>query len=305
MTGVATGFRAVALGFGLLGLSLAAPGLGPSSAQAQQAQDNSAEIAFWNSIKDSKTSAEFEAYLSAFPNGLFAPLARVRMQQLASGTQSPSPQQAQPVPAMPQNPAQNQPRNPPSQPEQQAEVPLDTTDRQAIADVQNRLYNLNYQVARFDGVYDTSTREAIRQWQQKINVTANGVMTQAQYQRLRASKLPAVWGSIAYVANGTYGYTWNRASRQEAEEVAINECRKRAGRRAQCDTLSAGDSACLALATYRAQTGGTVYYGARVSLQPELGRAIANALEQCEQSERSRGTCVNKMAFCGDGSHKR
>lgn len=300
MFGVGKSFRAIAIG-----LSLLTPLAGPMPAQAQQAApENSAEIAFWNSIKDGKTPAEFEAYLQAFPNGLFAPLARVRLQQLNSAAQTPAPQpqQAQPAPAMQQPPAA-QPK--PQPPRQQADIPLDTTDRQAIADVQNRLYNLNYQVARFDGVYDTSTREAIREWQRKINVSANGVLTEAQYERLRASKLPAVWGSIAYLANGTYGYTWNRASRQEAEEVAIAECRKRGGRRAQCDTLSAGDSACLALATYRAQTGGTVYYGARVSLQPDLGRAISNALEQCQESERSRGTCVNKMAFCGDGSHRR
>ena len=72
-----------------------------------------------------------------------------------------------------------------------------------------------------------------------------------------------------------------------------------------CDTLSAADSACLAVATYRAQTGGTIYYGARVALQPDLAKAISNALQQCQDVERSRGTCVNRVAFCANGSHEK
>ncbi len=36
------------------------------------------EIMFWESIKDSKKAEDYEAYLKAFPNGRFAPLARVR-----------------------------------------------------------------------------------------------------------------------------------------------------------------------------------------------------------------------------------
>ncbi len=38
------------------------------------------ELAFWNTIKDSANPADFRAYLEAFPEGTFAPLARVRAQ---------------------------------------------------------------------------------------------------------------------------------------------------------------------------------------------------------------------------------
>lgn len=289
----------------ILGLCLAAPAFAPVSLHAQPAgeSNNSAEVAFWNTVKDSKTAAEFEAYLQAFPNGLFAPLARLRIQQINSGatTEPPPPRQApqqQTQPARPLVPPQQSP------PVEQSNIPIDNTNRQMVSEIQSKLFNLNYSVKRFDGVFDTSTREAIRQWQERINVPVDGQMTEALLQRLRNSKSPAVWGAVAYTASGTIGTTWNRASRQEAEEVAIAECRRRGGRRASCDTLSAGDSACLALATYRAQTGGTVYYGARVALQPDLARAISNALQQCQEADRSRGTCVNKIAFCADGSHQ-
>ena len=61
----------------LLVLPLAVLGFG---ARAQEPAQNAAEIAFWNSVKDSKNPAELQAYISAFPNGLFAQLARLRLE---------------------------------------------------------------------------------------------------------------------------------------------------------------------------------------------------------------------------------
>ncbi|MGB5583025.1 MAG: SUMF1/EgtB/PvdO family nonheme iron enzyme [Gammaproteobacteria bacterium] len=55
------------------------------------------ELEFWNSIKDSKDASDYEAYLEAYPNGRFAPLARARAKRYkkASGPAQPV-QQAQP-----------------------------------------------------------------------------------------------------------------------------------------------------------------------------------------------------------------
>lgn len=44
------------------------------------------ETLFWNSIKDSKDPAEFQAYLDRYPNGAFSPLARAKQARLSSGT---------------------------------------------------------------------------------------------------------------------------------------------------------------------------------------------------------------------------
>ena len=158
---------------------------------------------------------------------------------------------------------------------------------------------------RFDGVIDESTTQAIREWQERINVEVTGVLTDALFQRLRNSKTPVIWGSLAYTANGTIGRSWNRPTRQDAEEAAMAECRRRAGRNADCSTQSAADSACLAIATYRATIGETVYYGARVSLKPRLQEAIEGAMEQCVAAERSNGTCASRVSFCANGSHEK
>lgn len=47
-------------------------GIIPESGEARY------ELLFWESIKDSDQAADYEAYLEAFPNGRFAPLARAR-----------------------------------------------------------------------------------------------------------------------------------------------------------------------------------------------------------------------------------
>jgi len=44
--------------------------------------DVSAEIAFWNSVRSTTNPLELEAYLIAYPNGRFAPLAKVRLKVL-------------------------------------------------------------------------------------------------------------------------------------------------------------------------------------------------------------------------------
>ena len=95
------------------------------------------EITFWNSIKDSNYPGDYEAYLKAYPNGRFAPLAHARIDRLrAAGTTtapsaatpatpatpaapstpaaSPAPQAAQPMPAPAPAPSAPIPKPPPS-----------------------------------------------------------------------------------------------------------------------------------------------------------------------------------------------
>lgn len=58
-----------------------APGTGLGAGSAQNAADvrSGLERTFWESVKDSKDPKEFEAYLDQFPDGVFASLARNRL----------------------------------------------------------------------------------------------------------------------------------------------------------------------------------------------------------------------------------
>ncbi|MFT6433648.1 MAG: hypothetical protein ACJAVI_001690 [Candidatus Azotimanducaceae bacterium] len=60
--------------------------------------DNSAEVSFWDSIKDSDNAREFDAYLKQYPRGSFAGLANVKksllQQKLAAAKQRARPREA-------------------------------------------------------------------------------------------------------------------------------------------------------------------------------------------------------------------
>jgi formylglycine-generating enzyme required for sulfatase activity len=67
----------------------------PAAAPALTAADVSVETAFWNSIKDGSERADFEAYLSRYPAGHFAALAKNRLNALSR----PAPAAPRPAPA--------------------------------------------------------------------------------------------------------------------------------------------------------------------------------------------------------------
>ena len=54
-------------------------------AQAAPTADE-VELAVWNSVKDTTFPAELEAYLAIYPNGIFAPLARIRLEAMLGAT---------------------------------------------------------------------------------------------------------------------------------------------------------------------------------------------------------------------------
>ncbi|WP_406951028.1 formylglycine-generating enzyme family protein [Paraburkholderia guartelaensis] len=59
------------------------------------------EITFWNSIKDSQYASDYEAYLKAYPNGRFAPLAQARLTRLRAEASKPAAASATPAASTP------------------------------------------------------------------------------------------------------------------------------------------------------------------------------------------------------------
>jgi uncharacterized caspase-like protein/lipoprotein NlpI len=54
----------------------------PTAPAVSNAVDPKAiDLAFWNAIKDSKSAEDYQAYLTRFPDGVFAPLAQSRLKQ--------------------------------------------------------------------------------------------------------------------------------------------------------------------------------------------------------------------------------
>ena len=79
----------------LIGLCLA----GAAQAEAEKSDTKKVEIAFWDSIKDSRDPAFFRAYLKKYPAGEFHEIARLYVEKYgradAAGASSPSPSQGE------------------------------------------------------------------------------------------------------------------------------------------------------------------------------------------------------------------
>lgn len=272
---------AIVLGLGIAFGTLAAPL--PLSAQTAT---EAAETAFWDSVKDSRDPAEVRAYLEKFPNGLFAPLAKIRLRNLeAAQTPAPAPSTAASTP-----------------PQQQATSTPALTSESIIREVQDRLYNLNYQIAPRNGRMNDQTREAIRQWQTNVKQPV-GVMTVSQLALLRRAQLPATWGSIAYFSKGASSTVWNRPTREIAEREALAACRKSAG--SPCQVLSVANKICGALGFYNAVVSGQQHWGAYASVRPTLGQATDHALSECRRQAKQPSACGIRATVCADGSHRR
>lgn len=61
------------------------------------AEPDAAEIEFWQSVKETTAPAELEAYLEAYPQGDFAPLARIRLKALKGEEQHEASEQISPA----------------------------------------------------------------------------------------------------------------------------------------------------------------------------------------------------------------
>ncbi len=227
----------------IFGIGFALLSLGGSLPLAAQPASEAAETSFWDSVKDSKDPAEVRAYLEKFPNGLFVPLAKIRLRNLEAARSAPP---AAPTTTTP--------------PQQQAASAPALTSESIIREVQDRLYNLNYTVDTRNGRLTNETRDAIRQWQTNVKLPVTGDMTVSQLALLRRAALPTNWGALAYFSKGATATVWNRPTREIAEKEALAACRKNAG--GTCKVLGVANKICGAVGFYNATVSGRQHWGA-------------------------------------------
>jgi peptidoglycan hydrolase-like protein with peptidoglycan-binding domain len=240
---------------------------------------NAAEVAFWNRIRDSTNPSELRAYLEAYPNGAFADTARERLKQLG------------PVSVQPINPS-----GPPS-------GGRSLTDAGVIREIQEKLYNLNYDISVLNGQMNEETRNAIKEWQTKNKHEPTGDLADDELAELRSARISTTWGALAYAARGASAVVWSRPSRQEAASAALADCHTNAGRDT-CKVVTAIDSQCGALGHYMGSVRRTTYWGAYPAIKPTLGQAVEQALTWCRQNAKRPEGCGIRLTFCADGSHR-
>lgn len=282
------------IGLPVIGVLMAAPALAQSRTSADQV-----EREFWASVKDSQNALEVQAYLDRFPRGAFAPEARARLDTLrvVPGT---SPRATPPVVAAPPvTPVVAQGAQPPALaplPALGAKTVLKTAA--TITEVQELLYNFNYNPGATRGVLNDETRRAISRWQKTVKLPETGDMTSEQLVRLQRGQKITTWGAIGYSWTGATGAVWLRPTRKDAEDEARRLCEEGAGR--QCSVVAFTKTNCgVAVHAPGEQRRSNAY----ANWASSIADARDNVMGQCIRSAASADACVVRKTVCADGSH--
>ena len=153
-----------------------APPAQPGPAAASNPEKAAQETAFWESAQRSNLAADYQAYLQAFPNGLYAQMARNRIASLTSGPPAgPGPE---PGPGAPS--ALGPPPQPVSPEALKAEIGTVETEQTldigppGRMELQQRLTALGLYNGPVDGDLGPMARAAIAEWQKRHDLAPTG-----------------------------------------------------------------------------------------------------------------------------------
>jgi len=225
----------------------------------QAATDQEGERGDYVRVERIGTKRAWQKFLEQYPNGFYADLARESLaaieraeqaekdrlvqelaereriakeqaekDRLAKLTPPPKPSPAppgtasQPAPP-PSAPLPAQASASPAPPAPDSLVPI--SDPVTLNEFRDRLYELNFDPGPLAGPFTDSTRDAIRKFQQQINLPQTGIATMGLLQRLRELGDLKPWGAIVFSKDtGKWGKSWNETTRKAAVEAARKSC---------------------------------------------------------------------------------
>jgi len=145
-----------------------------SSAPAATASSSSdgVELEFWRSVKESNKPEELNAYLSAYPNGQFKPLAMARLAAIQNGPSTTTRNLNAGVdPATFTDEATQLTED---------QIGLDKGQRR---DVQRRLSGLGFDT-KVTGTFDSDTRTVLKRWQAARGYPSTGFLNKLQHKAM-------------------------------------------------------------------------------------------------------------------------
>jgi uncharacterized caspase-like protein len=141
------------------------------------------EVEFWRSVKDSNKSEELNAYVTKYPDGQFAPLARARIAALENGPSTTTRNLSQNIDPATFTDDSNQTT--------EDQIGLDKGQRR---DVQRRLTGLGFDI-KATGKFDDDTRIVIKRWQTARGYPATGYLNKLQHKALLTEIVSASSGN--------------------------------------------------------------------------------------------------------------
>jgi uncharacterized caspase-like protein len=157
------------------------------AADPRQAQEN----LLWESAQHSNLSADYQAYLSAFPSGVFAQMAKNRIASTESA-RTPAPQTLAMV--EPSGPKDDAIKDNIGTADTERALNLGAAGEK---EVQQRLSALDLYTGPKTGALDAATRSALAQWQKKSGFAPTSFLDSAQVAALRADSETEYQKSLA------------------------------------------------------------------------------------------------------------
>lgn len=236
----------------------------PDETATKQLNQTSIEIAFWETIKNEKNPLLFEAYLKRYPNGAFADLARINLQQQKTALS---------------NSAIEQPDD-----------KLAISDAGLLREVRERLYALNFDPGPLEGPLNAPAREAIREFERQSALPPTGEATQGLLRILRETGNLRPWGAIVYSrSSGSWGMAWSHETRKAAVAAAQQSC---------------GSASCPAeISFFGTECGVFAHSGSSWAIvaRDTIQRAKDDALADCGKKSK---TCRIVASVCADGAER-
>jgi uncharacterized caspase-like protein len=151
-----------------------ATGAAPVSAASGNSDAASVELEFWRSVKESNKPEELNAYLSAYPNGQFKPLALARIAALQNGPSTTTRNLNAGV-------------DPATFTDEASQITEDQIglDKGTRRDVQRRLTGLGFDT-KVTGVFTDETRSVIKRWQAARGYPVSGYLNKLQHKAMLA-----------------------------------------------------------------------------------------------------------------------
>jgi len=158
---------------------------------------------------------------------------------------------------------------------------ISSTKKTAVRNIQEGLFNLNWETGEPDGIYGKKTRAAIEEYQKQVGQTVTGEPSVGLLDKVIGKKTKGPWASIHI-----YG-VWRQESRLRAFIESKQNCLKK---NKECKK-NATFRNCISMV--RANSGA---YAGRYGFSPKV--ALKNAVEACKSKHRG---CKPSMTFCADG----
>lgn len=173
----------------------AAPAVAASNAPQREPESGPSvwdvEQRIWDEASKRNTVAHYEAYLQRFPDGLFASIARLNIDQLKE-PRNPS------IAAVEAPRSTGEPVPTKTPPPIEADTGTELTEaaigltRDDRIDLQLRLEALGYELGAIDGVFGRGTRKAIGQWQAANGLPGTTFLTGGQRNQLAEETEPLI-----------------------------------------------------------------------------------------------------------------